>query len=454
VISCTAVHRGLLVTTGLCLGIAAGCPGLRAYVCAGDDDCDRGGQPGQCLADGACAYPDETCESGWVRSPNAADRPGACEPVPGSEGTGQTDSDGASGMIEGTGPADTGPTTDTGNPPACGSLVRLEVTTTFLSASEVLEGYPLLVSIEDPEIVAAIAASGEDPVVTDVTGALIAHELERLDQGAGTLALWVRLPAYALGEPLPLQLRWGGGQAAGDAAEVWAGRYAGVWHMGDAPSGIDGDEIKNSARIFEPGLTEGQMQPEQSVPGVVGRGLRFDGDDDAVTVDAEFVGQLDSYSISFWVLYDGPADGSGDYFQRLNGDYFYPRCWRQASGSVFCQYIVNETVTALGSGLEQDSGQLLHLAMVRDADAATHRLYVDGELVNENDDPAGATLPDDGFPFDIGRGELGTLPGVLDELRVSQEPLPPSWVRADYRTQLEPSAALGSVGGIEAVPCG
>jgi hypothetical protein len=234
--------------------------------------------------------------------------------------------------------------------------------------------------------------------------------------------------------------------------------------MGDSLSGVDGDEIRNSAMLGEPGLTEGQMQPEQSVAGVVGRGLRFDGVDDVVLVDAEFVGQLDSYSITFWVLFDGPADAPGDYFQRLNGDYFYPRCWRQVTGAVFCQYIQRyfdeatgeyvDDVTSLGSGLSQDVGQLLHVAMVRDAAAATHRLYVDGEQVNENIDVEGATLPDDGHAFEIGRGELGTLPGMIDEVRVSEQALPETWVRADYRTQLEPGAALGSVGGIEAAPCG
>jgi hypothetical protein len=451
------VHRGLLVTVGLSLGVAAGCPRLGAYACAADEDCDRAGETGRCLADGACAYPDDGCESGWVRSPNAADRPGQCEPVDASESTGQTDGDGASGVLEGSsGSGSSGVVSsgDSGPTPGCGGLVRIEVATTFLSASEVLEGYPLLVSIEDAEIVGAIAASGEEPVITDAAGLVLPQELERLDEGAGTLALWVRLPAYALGESLPLQLRWGGGELAGDPAEVWTERWAGVWHMDDVLSGIDGDEIRNSARSTEPGLTEGQMQPEQSVAGAVGQGLQFDGIDDAVLVDAEFVGQLDSYAITFWVRYDGAADGPGDYFQRLNGDYFYPRCWRQATGSVFCQYIVDDVVTSLGSGLDQEVGQLLHLAMTRDAASGSHRLYIDGELVNENLDPIGSTLPDDGHPFEIGRGELGSLPGSIDELRVSEQALPETWVRADYRTQLEPGAALGSVGAVEMVPCG
>lgn len=444
------MRRGLLVTSGLVLGVAVGCPRLPPYACSDDADCDRAGGSGVCMADGACVYPSDTCESGFQRSPNAAERPGECEPPGGTGSTTVAATDGGSGS--GVIVTDTG--TDSGPLPTCGSLVRIDVSTAFLSASEVLEGYPLVVSLDDPALVAAIAASGEDPVVTDAAGVPLPQELERLDEDAGTLAVWVSLPAYALGEPLPLQLRWGGGQAAGDPAAVWAARWVGVWHMGDPLSGVDGDELRNSARLSEPGLTEGQLQPEQSEAGVVGRGLRLDGQDDVVRVDAEFVGQLESYAITFWVRFDGPADAPGDYFQRLNGDYFYPRCWRQAGGSVFCQYIVDDVITGLSAGLDQEVGQLLHLAMVRDADTGTTRLYIDGELVNENADPPGAALPDDGYPLELGHGELGTLPGLLDEVRVSATALPGSWIRADYRTQLQPGAVLGSVGAIEAAPCG
>ena len=67
---------------GLILGglAIAGCPSLGAYQCERDGDCDREGLVGRCLDDAACAYPEDAgrCESGWVRSPNAADSPGAC----------------------------------------------------------------------------------------------------------------------------------------------------------------------------------------------------------------------------------------------------------------------------------------------------------------------------------------------------------------------------------------
>ncbi len=440
------VRVGGLWGAGLVLGVASGCPRLPGYACDGDGDCDRGGEAGTCLPDGACAYPSDACESGLVRSPNAIDRPGECEPVSFASTT-DSASDGGSGTgVIGPGTADSGPV------PSCGQRVAITIDTAFLGTAEVLEGYPLVVVLDDAALVAALVQSGEDPVITDAAGVPLPQELERLDAAAGTLTLWVRLPAYALGEPLPLELRWGGGAAAGDPTAVWAERYAGVWHLGDALSGIDGDEIANSARPLEPGLTAGQMAPEQSEPAVVGHGLRFDGDDDVVTIAAGFVGQLDSYALELWVRFDGPADAPGDYFQRLNGHYFYPRCWRVADGYAYCQYYIEDTVTGLGS-VEHGPGQRLHLALVRDATTGSHRVYFDGELVDENLDTLGAVLQGGDDAFELGHGELGTLPGVLDEVRVSEAPLPEAWVRADYRTQLQPGAVIESVGAIEDVPC-
>ncbi|MCX4243353.1 LamG domain-containing protein [Paraliomyxa miuraensis] len=440
------MSRWVLVVVGLASGACVGCPTLSPFSCSDDAHCDRGGAPGICLADGACAYPSDACDSGWVRSPNATVAPGRCVPVEGTssttgpgETTSTTDTEGASGVLESTGPM-----------PTCGERVVLEIDTAFLSASEVLEGYPLLVAIDDAAIAGPLAVADADPVVLGPDGIVLASELERLDETS--LALWVRLPTYVLGEPLRLELRVGGADVAGDPSEVWTGTWVGVWHLGDGLSGIDGDELRNSARVDEPGVTSGQMQPEQSVPAVIGQGISFDGDDDAVTIDAQFVGQLESYSMSFWVRYDGADADDGDFFQRLNGDYFYPRCWRIDGGNLYCQYEIDATITGVG-GFSQDVGQLLHLALVRDADAATTRLYVDGELIDVNDDPPGATLPDDGHPLQLGHGELGTLDGMLDEVRVADLPLPDSWIRADHRTQRQPAAVLASVGAVEPAPC-
>ena len=116
-----------------------------------DDTCRR-----RCLDDDACAYEDEDarCESGWVRSPHAAVDPGACVP-----------------------PEDFD-TSTTGSAVQCGHEIELVIDTAAVSPGTVLEGYPLLVSMTAPDLVAAIDSTEHEPFVVDAQGTTLAHEWE------------------------------------------------------------------------------------------------------------------------------------------------------------------------------------------------------------------------------------------------------------------------------------
>lgn len=448
----TLAFDGALV--GLVVGGAlAGCPSLKPFTCDGDGDCDRGGAMGMCLDDSVCAYPSDDCDSGLVRSPNAAEDPGECVPLAGTSSESSAESTSSSAETSSAASTSSSSGSDTGPQPVCGDRVPLEIDVDFLSTTEVLEGYPLLVVLGDAAIVGAVVEAGTDPIFVTERGDELASDIERIDGDA--IVAWVRLPAYALGEPLAVAMHFGPEIQAGDPTAVWTDRYAGVWHMDEAPSGVDGDEIRNSAAPREPALTVGAMTAEQSVPGVFGRGMQFDGDDDALEIHAGFVGTLDSYAISMWVRYDGTGD-RGHYFYRLNGDYHYPRCWRfgeveDGSNAVFCQYELDPgDPSSLPTEIEQATGQLVHIAVMRDAEASVHRVYIDGEPTAENVDAEGAVLASGDLPMLLGRGEDDySLDGMIDEVRVSPAPIPATWIRADFRTQIDPTAVVTITGAIE-----
>jgi hypothetical protein len=435
---------------GIVAGALAGCPSLKPFACEGDDDCDRGGAMGTCLDDSVCAYPSDACDSGLVRSPNAPEDPGECVPA---EATSSASS--GSSASSPTGGASSSSLGDTGPQPACGDRVPLQVDVDFLSTTEVLEGYPLLVAISDATVVGAVVDAGTPPLFVTTDGSALASDIERID--ADAIVAWVRLPAYALGEPLAIEMHFGPDIVADDPTAVWTGSYVGVWHMDEAPSGVDGDEIRNSAAPSEPALTVGGMTAEQSVPGVFGRGLDFDGADDALEIHADFVGTLDSYALSMWLRYDGNGN-RGHYFYRLNGDTFFPRCWRfgenqKGGDDVFCQYqLEGGEPTSLITNTQQAPGQLVHLAVMRDARTSVHRVYIDGEQTTENMDPEGAALVSGDLPMLLGRGEDEfSLDGMIDEVRVSSAPISATWIRADYRTQLDPAAVVTITGPIEPI---
>lgn len=443
-----------MVAAAVGLGSGSGCPSLSPYVCGGDQDCDRSGRDGICLVDGVCAYPDDSdrCDSGLVRSPNAAVDPGACVPID-PEGTGPGT---GVGPGPGTATTDDAGSGDTGDVATCGWRVEVVVDTAVLSPGNVLEGYPLLVSFTAPGLVTAIEATESEPFVTAADGTPLPHEWEALDPSTGDLSVWVRMPVYAAGELVPLQIRFDSPPPPNDPVALWEGEYVGVWHLSDALTGLDGDPIRNSVRVNEPGFTGGQMQPEQSVPGLVGRGLHFDGDDDIVSIDASYVGQLESYAISFWARYDGTGEVPSSYFARLNGGAYWPRCWRLMQvdgGEALCQYNIAGDSTPMNTGSEHLEGQTIHMVLTRDVDALRTELWRDGELVGSSDDIPGDLASGDN-PFEIGHGEWGTYSGMLDEFRVRDRPLSAAWIEADYRTQLNPASVLLEVGEVEAVPCG
>ncbi|MEM6996721.1 MAG: LamG-like jellyroll fold domain-containing protein [Myxococcota bacterium] len=451
--------------------LSSGCPSLGAYFCSGDDDCDRGGQPGVCLADNTCAYPDTTgeCQSGLVRSPNADRDPGGCVPAtPPGTGTGSAPMPGTgdvttSGAASSTGGESSSESTDesddaassSGDGPSQCPSVMVTIDTGVLSTSEALVGYPLLVRLDDPELAAQLHANVDTLQILDPTDVALAYEVVPSAVDADAFSAWVRLGEYRAGASLGLSLRWQGSPPASPPTAVWEDRYAGVWHFDDALAGVDDTEVQNSAAPGEPGLTRGEMAADQSTPLVVGHGIAFDGVDDSVDIDAAFVGQLSSYTISMWARMDEEfGEPQSSYFQRLNGDFFYPRCWRLIGGGIFCQSkTAKSSVVPIVPGLMHPQGTTLLLTLSRDGEARQTSVYIDGELRDTTDDLDGDFAAGD-LSFQVGTGEWGSATATIDEVRVSQEALPAAWIAADYATMNDPAATLESVGAVASVPCG
>lgn len=431
----------------LALGLA-GCPSLGAYQCERDEDCNRAGVAGACLADAACAYPETSgrCESGWARSPNAADAPGACiedEPVGTSSGptssntstisaTSTSSGQPTSNAAETIGPAES----STGALPCWQAEVQFP--TAVFSPGAGLDGFPLWVTLDPWEGADLLASGDNDLRITTVNDEPVAYERE--DTLDGRPALWIGLPTFEADETLQLRFTFGPELGTPDASELWTQRYAGVWHMDDVPTGLGGDLVRNSAVASETGTMLGSIQPEQRIAGVTGTALEFDGVDDIVEIAGGFEGELDAYTISMWFRVDSPAgDTRGSPFQRLNGDYFYPRCWHASDGSLglACQHSVSGETSFLGSTMAVPEATMLHFAMVRDPSIEQTTLYVAGEQNNTTSDPAGGVLDTDAalYPFELGHGEWGTLLGAIDEVRVSAQVLSPARLRADYRSQ-------------------
>jgi len=451
--------------SGLIFGalVLAGCPSLGAYQCERDGDCNREGAAGRCLDDAACAYPETAgrCESGWARSPNAADSPGACIDAEPPATSGSTTNPPTSGVgpssTNSSSTADPGSSSDSGSGGStpCDSAEVVIDTNTFSPAAG-LSDYVLWLPLDEWAKGRARLASGEYGLrITDADGTVLPYE--RADQFDDTPALWLKLPTFDASDSLPLTFTFVPDLEPPDAIEVWSTGFVGVWHLDDAPMGLDGDITSNAATPGEPGVLLGSMTPQQHVQGQLGAATAFDGDDDVIEIAASFQAQLVAYSVSMWARVDTEDPASrGSFFQRLNGDFFYPRCWHNSdtSGALFCQHQVDGEIAGVSGGEVLPIDEFFHLALVRDPKAAEATLYVNGDPRGTMASPAGGTLDADKppFPFEIGHGEWGTLTGLMDEVRVSGAVHSPQRVRADYRSQAG-ALQVAEFGSLEPAGC-
>ncbi len=116
------------LAAALCLGLAlAHACGHDGFACADDEQCTLAGEPGRCLAEGRCAYPNDECPSGLAYPQGApAGLAGECVPVE-AAGTGGSDegtagsSTSGEGTVAGETTAMTGAGDDasSGDPVAC-----------------------------------------------------------------------------------------------------------------------------------------------------------------------------------------------------------------------------------------------------------------------------------------------------------------------------------------------
>ena len=171
----------------------AGCPSLGSYECRGPDECNRSGlEGGQCLADGACAYADDSCASGLRRSAFAPSDAGVCVPV----------QDTSSGADDAASDGSTQAQRDTAGDFDCqrGFAFRREIT--IHADTAVPSGYSLAVDLDHAALVAAgkSLADGSDVRVYAVVDDCPAVQLDRVADprvgwNASDTRIWFAAPA-------------------------------------------------------------------------------------------------------------------------------------------------------------------------------------------------------------------------------------------------------------------
>lgn len=259
---------------------------------------------------------------------------------------------------------------------------------------------------------------------------------------ARTAQVWVKIPSISSSEYTLFRI-WCNTvgidtQPAADAAygseSVWNSDYKGVWHCEESPSG-SAPQILDSTSNDRHLTSQGSMASGDSVSGVIGNELDFDGVNDALT--GSITGITSTNTCELWVtgrsfsagmnkyLMDMSASGNNNWMQFYDND-------SNGTPAVWAGYTATGT-SYTSSGTDYSADTVYHVVVSRDAATKTISIYINGTLANSSV-VANIATP---TALYIGRyGSAGAFfwRGELDEIRISGIVRSAAWIKATYHS--------------------
>ena len=159
---------------------------------------------------------------------------------------------------------------------------RVKVSIDNSQQAEALVDFPMLVLLNSSRISYSDIKAGGDDIrfIAEDNSTALDYEIERFDD-TGTSSLWVRVPVIGRNDAKGYIWLYYGNAAASAGANptgVWSSSHKAVWHMKDDPSGTVLDSTSNANNL----TSEGTMTSGDLVNGKIGKGIYFDGIDDAL----------------------------------------------------------------------------------------------------------------------------------------------------------------------------
>ncbi len=327
--------------------------------------------------------------------------------------------------------------------------IAINTAATGADVGETLRGFPMLVRLTAANFDFSQAkADGADLRVTRGDSAtLLPFELETWDPAGRTADLWVRVDTVRGNDASQFLCLFSG--RADAAAAVFARPvfdtaqgFAGVWHLGESPvqSGSRDAVIRDRTANGFHGIPGGAMPAAASVPGVVGRGLQFDGKDDQVELPASNLFLPDSntsITMSAWIR-PGPIQPVGDSIRhrllsfKTDTSGISALAWGISNTGEMSHYSRASDSVYRWSGLVT-ADSLYFVALT--STAGGFRGYVNGRLDFSAD---GVSLKAGGAnPLILGAHLPGKLnfQGLIDEVRIERTPRSPGWIALSYASQ-------------------
>lgn len=315
-----------------------------------------------------------------------------------------------------------------------------------VSGGSDISNFPVLISLTDANL-ATVAhsgyvqnANGYDIIFTDSAEAVqLYHEIESYTASNGTLVFWVNVPVVSASQDTVVYVYFGNSAIStfqSTASSVWDGNYKAVYHLGgSSPSVADSTSNANNGTNY--GAT--------AITGEIDGGAHFDGSSQYVSTNGAYLDGLSAMTAEFWVNLDSLPT---NYFRLLgtnvqsglNGFDIYFNNSSQLGGifgdGTAIKYAAFATVT---------SGSWIHYVWVYNG--STVSVYKNGVFVASTSwaGPLGSSVS----ALTLGKSGSSTyMPGILDEVRISQSARSAGWVTTSYNNQNNPSAFF-SIGSLQ-----
>lgn len=341
----------------------------------------------------------------------------------------------------------------------------ITINPTMVSGSSPLSNFPVLIDITSPDL-RSTASGGHMGTVegwdlyfsgSDCTAGY-PYEIDSYDPATGHLRVWVQMPSISSTGPNELYMYYGNDtiSTAGSSSSTWTSDYQGVWHLNEQPSGAANTTVYDATAYDRDGTSYGSMAAGQQVSGQVGYGWDFDETNDYIRIpDFDYT---QTFMVSFWFRQTDDNTGTGFQYLYSHNNYGLNHSlnvyFGEASTAVVADRNMLKTIFQDANDAtntsDLDAGTSLvdgnwHYYTLRVLDPSGVRVYVDGV-------ERGFISFDGGNPFDpptdlyLGaRSDLSATRyygGALDEVRVTNDPKTPDWVRTEYNNQLNPTAYL------------
>jgi hypothetical protein len=331
---------------------------------------------------------------------------------------------------------------------------RLTVDHSQLRAN--LAGFPLAVSLTDPDLRAAggrVASAGaRDLVFTNGANVKVPFEIETYDDNSGRLVAWVKCDlSSAVDTTLYLYFGNPGGAGQQNSRKVWDDDYRAVWHLNDRSGTSWADSTSH-------GNTGSSPAGPRAVDGVLGGGQKFTGKEYIVFGASAALRLGNDLTWEAWFNTDpfqdptartliaqqtvAPSDATG--VLQVTGNY-------DAQAWITTRGLLAATNTGVFS-----SSRWYHLAYVRNGIGATSGFYINGAPIALRVNSSGTNFsftPASGLTY-LGKFERGyNFAGLLDEVRISAVARSADWIAAEFANQ-RPGSTMISAGPLEQVPTG